>query len=121
MKRRLLVLVIGCAFAAATIATTAAADPIKAKGALQFQVVCGSQTLTVVVNGNGEFTPGHIVGSTAVFIPTSFDITFTFTPTGGATMTETDTAAKAALTFSVGTILPATSSHNFNPSRYCFA
>src|SRR5207244_12385644 len=35
MKRRLLVLVVGCAFAAATIATTAAADPIKAKGALQ--------------------------------------------------------------------------------------
>ena len=96
MKRRLLALVIGCAFAAATIASTAAADPIKAKGALQFQVVCGSQTLTVVVNGNGEFTPGHIVGSTAVFIPTSFNITFTFTPTGGATMTETDTAAKAA-------------------------
>ena len=51
--------------------------------------------MTVVVNGNGEFTPAHVVGSTSVFIPTAFDTTFTFTPTGGAPMSETDTSAKA--------------------------
>jgi hypothetical protein len=48
------------------------------------------------VNGNGEFTPAHVVGSTSVFIPTAFDVTFTFTPTGGSPMSETDTSAKAA-------------------------
>lgn len=49
----------------------------------------------VVVNGNGEFTPAHVIGSTAVFIPTAFDLTFSFTPTGGATESETDASAKA--------------------------
>ena|SRR5437867_4074838 len=96
MKRRLLALVAVGAFAAAVIAPTAGADPIGAKNALQLQAVCGGQTFNVVVNGNGEFTPAHLIGSTSVFIPTSFNITFTFTPTGGPTMTETDTAAKAA-------------------------
>lgn len=96
MKRRLLVLVASGAFAATAIAPTAGADPIHSKNALQLQAVCAGQTLNVVVNGNGEFTPAHIIGSTSVFIPSSFNITFTFTPTGGSTMTETDTTAKAA-------------------------
>jgi hypothetical protein len=95
MKRRLLLLVAG-AFAAAVIAPTVGADPLRAKNALQLQAVCAGQTFNVVVNGNGEFTPAHIIGSTSIFIPTAFDITFTFTPTGGSTATETDTAAKAA-------------------------
>jgi len=96
MKRRLLVLVVGGALAAVAIAPTAGADPTNAKNATQLQAVCGTETFNVVVNGNGEFTPAHIVGSTSVFVPTSFNITFTFTPTGGSTMTETDTSAKAA-------------------------
>jgi hypothetical protein len=53
--------------------------------------------VTVVVIGNGEFTPAHVVGGTSVFIPTSFDTTFTFTPSGGGTPdVENDTSAKAA-------------------------
>ena len=96
MKRRLLVLVASGALAALAIASTAGADPTNAKNALQLQAVCGTQTLTVVVNGNGEFTPAHVIGSTSIFIPTAFNITFTFTPTGGSTETETDTSAKAA-------------------------
>lgn len=96
MKRRLFVLLASGALAAALIAPTAGADPTNAKNALQLQAVCGAQTVTVVVNGEGEFTPAHLIGSTSVFVPTSFNITFTFTPTGGPTMTETDTAAKAA-------------------------
>ncbi len=96
MKRRLLVLVVGCALAAALVAPTVGADPTNAKNSTQLQAVCGTQTYNVVVNGNGEFTPAHLIGSTSVFIPTSFDITSTFTPIGGATMTETDTSAKAA-------------------------
>ena len=31
-----------------------------------------------------------------VFIPTAFNTTFTFTPTGGSPMPETDTSSKAA-------------------------
>jgi hypothetical protein len=96
MKRRLLVLVASGALAAMAIAPTAGADPTNAKNSQQLQAVCGTQTYTVVVNGNGEFTPAHLIGSTSVFIPTAFDITFTFTPTGGSTETETDMSAKAA-------------------------
>jgi hypothetical protein len=47
-----------------------------------------------VVNGNGEFTPAHIIGSTGVVVPYSLDITFTFTPPGGPTQTVTDTSSK---------------------------
>lgn len=96
MKRRLIVLIVGGALAAALLAPTAGADPVNAKNSQQLQAVCGTQTVTVVVNGNGEFTPAHVLGSTAVFIPTAFHITFTFTPPGGSTLTETDTSAKAA-------------------------
>ena len=37
------------------------------------------------MNGNGEFTPAHVIDSTAVFVPQAFDTTFEFTPTGGTT------------------------------------
>ena len=96
MKRRLLVLLISGALAAIAIAPTAGADPINAKNSLQLQAFCGTQTLNVVVNGNGEFTPAHVIDSTSVFIPTAFDITFTFTPPGGPTMIQHDTSAKSA-------------------------
>ena len=73
----------------------AAADPINAKNSFQFPATCDNgQTVQFVVNGNGEFTPGHVLGSTAVFIPQAFNITFQFTPPGGPTQTETDTASK---------------------------
>ena len=97
MKRRLLVLAAVGALAAVAIAPTVGADPINAKNSLQIEAVCpGAPPFTVVVNGNGEFTPAHVIGSTSVFIPTAFDTTFTSTPVGGPTMTETDTSAKAA-------------------------
>ena len=76
-------------------AQAASADPSNAKKSSPFIANCGGPNLMVVVNGNGEFTPAHVIGSTAVFIPTAFDLTFSFTPTGGATETETDTSAKA--------------------------
>src|SRR5947199_8995439 len=96
MKRRLFVFAVCGVLAAVAIPPTAGADPVRAKNSLQIQAVCpGAAPYTVVVNGNGEFTPAHLLGSTAVFIPTAFDITFTFTPTGGSRMSETDTSAKA--------------------------
>jgi hypothetical protein len=73
----------------------AAADPSNAKNAGFFTAVCGSSQLSVVVNGNGVFTPAHVIGSTSVFIPTAFDLTFSFTPTGGgAPEVDTETSAK---------------------------
>jgi hypothetical protein len=79
----------------AVFAQDASADPVNAKKSSPFIANCGGPNLMVVVNGNGEFTPAHVIGSTAVFIPTAFDLTFSFTPTGGATESETDTSAKA--------------------------
>jgi hypothetical protein len=79
----------------AIFAQAASADPLNAKKADVFTAVCGGKQLMVAVNGNGEFTPAHVIGSTAVFIPTAFDLTFSFTPTGGTTQSETDTSAKA--------------------------
>jgi opacity protein-like surface antigen len=96
MLRRLLVLVASAALIAVVVVPVAGANPANAKNAQQVQLVCAGQPVTVVVNGNGEFTPGHVVGSKAMFIPTAFNVTFTFTPTGGSPMSETDTTSKAA-------------------------
>jgi hypothetical protein len=94
MLRRLCVtLVLGILMMAALV-QGAAADPINAKNALTFTASCNGQDVELVVNGAGNFTPAHVVGSTAVFIPEVFDLTFTFTPPGGPTETETFTAAK---------------------------
>ena len=95
MLRRLCVtLVLGILMMAA-FAQAAAADPINAKNATTFTASCNGQDVELVVNGAGNFTPAHVVGSTAVFVPAVFDLTFTFTPPGGPTETETFTAAKA--------------------------
>src|SRR6266540_2697879 len=96
MPRRLLVTTAFAAIAAAGAVPVATADPIHAKGATQIRAICEGEQVTVVVNGNGEFTPAHVLGSTSMFIPTAFDVTFTFTPTGGSPMSETDTTSKAA-------------------------
>jgi len=79
----------------AVFAQSAAADPVNAKNSQVLIANCGGPNLMVAVNGNGEWTPGHVIGSTAVFIPTAFNVTFSFTPTGGITESETDTSAKA--------------------------
>ena len=88
------IIVVLVAAAVAVLAQTASADPTNAKNGLVVTANCGSQRLHLSVNGNGEFTPAHVIGSTAVFIPTAFNLTFSFTPTGGTTDSETDTSAK---------------------------
>jgi hypothetical protein len=77
-------------------AQPAAADPSNAKNAGFFTAVCGSTQLSVVVNGEGTFTPAHVIGSPSVFIPSAFNLTFSFTPSGGgAPEVDTETSAKA--------------------------
>src|SRR5215211_1630640 len=81
--------------ALAIFVPAASADPLKAKNSLAFPATCDDgQTVQVVVNGEGEFTPAHVVGSTAVFVPQAFDITFEFTPTEGTTETASNTISK---------------------------
>jgi hypothetical protein len=82
------------AVAVAVFVQTASADPTNAKKSQTITAMCGSQQVVVSVNGNGEFTPAHVIGSTAVFVPTAFDLTFSFTPPGGPTQSDTDTSAK---------------------------
>jgi hypothetical protein len=93
LKRFCAALALGvCAMAA--FAPGAAADPINAKEGLVLPLTCDGQSVEVAVNGNGDFTPGHVVGSTAVFVLEAFDLTFQFTPTGGPTETETASRSK---------------------------
>ena len=88
-------LALACVLVAAALAAqVASADPSNAKNSQQVTAVCGGKQMQVVVNGNGVFTPAHVVGSTSVFVPTAFDLTFSFTPTGGTTQTEDNVAAK---------------------------
>jgi hypothetical protein len=82
LRRLCMALTLGILMMAA-LAQGAAADPINAKNSLTFPATCDDgQTVQVVVNGNGDFTPGHVVGSTAVFVLQSFNFTFEFTPPG---------------------------------------
>lgn len=82
------------ALGAALFAQGAAADPTNAKSSFTFPATCGGQTVQFVVNGNGEFTPAHVVGSNSVLIPQSFNLAFEFTSAGGTTESDTFTASK---------------------------
>lgn len=67
-------------------AATVSADPTNAKNAEVVELECTNGitgTLEVVTNGNGMWTPGHVVGSNQKLIPYSFQFTETFTPSGG--------------------------------------
>jgi hypothetical protein len=57
----------------------AGAAPTNAKNTFSFQATCDNgQSYTVVVNGNGAFTPGHILtGNDENAIPVALDLTFT--------------------------------------------
>jgi hypothetical protein len=94
MLRRVTVIAL-FAIVLGVFAQSASADPVNAKNAGFFTAVCGSTQLQVVVNGNGVFTPAHVIGSTSIFVPTAFDLTFSFTPSGGgAPEVDTETSAK---------------------------
>ena len=78
-------------------ATAAGAAPVKAKSAQQIALHCTALgDVTVVINGNGTWTPGHVVGSTRVLKPYEIHITGTFTPTGGTAQPISEDHVKAA-------------------------
>jgi hypothetical protein len=92
--RRITVFMLLCAMGLAGLAQTAVADPINAKNSFTLTATCGDETVQLVVNGNGEFSPGHVVGSAAVFVPQSFDLAFEFTTPEGETFTDVEQASK---------------------------
>jgi len=69
------------------LAAPAYADPTNAPNIESFQITCGGTSYTVVAGpGRGTWSPALVTDSNQVFIPFSFDITFTDLTTG-----ETDT------------------------------
>lgn len=78
----------------AGLVQAASADPTHAKNSQVITATCGQQQILFSVNGSGVFTPGHVIGDTAIFIPTASDLTFSITPPGGPTETETESVAK---------------------------
>jgi hypothetical protein len=93
MLRRIGLSLVLSAVAIGALAGAVSADPVHAKNSLVIPATCGGQPVMAAVNGNGEFTPAHVVGTTSVFIPQAFNLTFEFTPTGGQMQTMTDTAS----------------------------
>ena len=61
----------------------AAADPIRAPSSSTIVIICGSESTTLVMNGNGIFSPIHDVAGTSVLVPTSLNVTLTFTFSSG--------------------------------------
>jgi hypothetical protein len=88
------------------VSSTASADPVGSKNSFSFPTMCNGQTFQFVVNSaNGQgagaqnnntapFAPAHAIGSNLVFHPTQFDLTFSFTSSGGQTQSFVDTNTK---------------------------
>jgi hypothetical protein len=91
----------GAALALATVLGPlgpAWADPVNAKKGEVLAINCEvNGALTVAVNGNGNFTPGHVTTSNMVGMPYEVHIAGSFTPAdGGATETFNDDVVKRA-------------------------
>ena len=71
--RRLASLLAIAALATALAATAAAAAPVNAPNAQLVALDCGEAgAFDVVVNGNGPWTPGHLLDGNGVVIPVAF-------------------------------------------------
>ena len=81
--KRLLSVAVCLAALAATLPLVAGADPSNATSSGVLNTLCSGETVTVVTNGNGIFSPAHDVASTSNFVPTAFNVTLTFAPAGG--------------------------------------
>jgi hypothetical protein len=66
-------------------AQVASADPINAPGAFQLSVSCDNgHVYSVVVNGNGSWSPAHDVNGTTTLVPLAFgEQVFTLTDANG--------------------------------------
>jgi hypothetical protein len=98
MTRRLLMGAVLALATAALTAATAAADQTNAPDSLTVTVVCDQQPYLLAVNGNGTFTPGHVIGTSMELVPTAFQLTFSFRDSSGNVGSETVGATKPAST-----------------------
>jgi hypothetical protein len=108
MSRSRLVVVLAVAAASLLVAASAFADPTGAKGSFTAWASCDNgMSVPVVVNSadgqgggtqNGTqagWTPAHVVGSSLIFHPATFNLTFTFTPAGGGqSQSQSQTASR---------------------------
>jgi hypothetical protein len=67
----------------AVLAPGAGADLSSAPTSGSIELLCGSDTVTIITNGNGIWSPGHDADTTAIFIPTALNVVLTFTPADG--------------------------------------
>jgi hypothetical protein len=80
-------LVVSLASLASGAVALVALAPAASAAATPIASVCDDgQSVVLVFNGGGNFTPGHLVGGTATYVTQSIDATQEFTPTGGATV-----------------------------------
>jgi hypothetical protein len=84
MFKRLGILLASVAITTAFVAPGASADP---KGTAIPSTCDDGNSIQLIFAGNGDFTPGHLVGGTQVYVVQSLDATQIFTPTGGTTTT----------------------------------
>ncbi|HEV2070290.1 MAG TPA: hypothetical protein VGR26_10890, partial [Acidimicrobiales bacterium] len=84
MMKKVLSTAAVAALSAGLWAAPVAADPVNSPNSDIVPLTCDNgQTYDVVVSGGGDFTPGHIVGSNAIFVPVAFgEITGTALPSG---------------------------------------
>ncbi|CAN5696984.1 hypothetical protein BH10ACT10_BH10ACT10_23110 [soil metagenome] len=85
MVKRLCTVLAASVATLAAVAPGAAADP---KGTLFTDTCDNGQTVELVFNGNGNFTPGHVVGSTDVYVVQSLEATQVRTPVEGPPSTQ---------------------------------
>jgi hypothetical protein len=95
MLRRFQVFLVACACLVVS-AGAASAAPNNANTFI-IPATCGETPVEFAVIGEGTFSPGHVVGSTSVFIPYNIDIVTTFTPEdGGEPFIESEDLTKPA-------------------------
>ncbi len=84
MRNNVVGAVVASTLALGAFAGPASADPVEAKSAITFPMVCNNgQTYQVVINGHAAFIPAHVVGSNEVFVPVAYgSITSTAVPSG---------------------------------------
>ncbi|HEX2273867.1 MAG TPA: hypothetical protein VHG90_08340 [Acidimicrobiales bacterium] len=84
MRNKLVGALVAGGLAAGLFGVPASADPVKSENATIIPLVCDNgQTYQVVVTGSGHFTPAHVIGSNAIFVPVAFgNITGTAVPSG---------------------------------------
>jgi len=73
--------------AAGALAAVALAPAASAEATPIGSTCDDGQSIVLVFNGGGNFTPGHLVGGTATYVTQSIDATRVFTPTGGEPVT----------------------------------